>query len=395
MSQLQVTDPQSPLQAGVLHHDRKIPAVYLHLPFCFHKCHYCDFYSIRDDSTPEQHQAFIERLCSELAQRASQTRPGADTLFIGGGTPTRISTGPWSQLLRTLADEGYLKDLIEFTVEANPETLEPALLGALRAGGVNRLSIGCQSFQPELLKTLERWHEPASVPRSMALARKAGLDDLNLDLIFAIPGQSMVQLDEDLSRALDLGPTHLSCYNLMYEPNTAFTQRMKLGRLEPIDEDTQRRMYERVIERLDLAGFEHYELSNWARPGRECRHNLHYWHNRNWLGFGPSAASHVEGYRWKNKPSLRDYLRHALEPPVVDFEHLGPDERIGEWLMLGLRLIRGLALDQLHQRLPAENHRWETISYLRSIGMLEQTNTHLRLTHEGLMLADRVAAELL
>lgn len=387
-------------------------ALYVHVPFCFHKCHYCDFYSIVDDADtpdpprradnaapgiarPRRDAVFVRRLIAELGHRARQIDLRPQTIFIGGGTPTLLAPHLWTALLGELIRLGVPVDAREFTVEANPETVTDELLAVLRNGGVNRLSLGAQSFHPGLLKALERWHEPASVAQALARARDAGIDNINLDLIFAIPGQTMDMLDADLDAALALEPTHLSCYSLIYEPNTAMTQRLKLGQIDPADEETERAMYERVIRRLAEAGFDHYEISNWARPGFQCEHNLHYWRNANWLGAGPSAASHVDGWRWKNQAHLGSYLATNGEPPITDVERLPHDQSIGEQLMLRLRMRRGADAAWLTEHLADDGERWRTIEGFVVQGLLERDAEGVRLTPEGLFLADGVMSRII
>ena len=253
-------------------------ALYLHLPFCFHKCHYCDFYSVVDhpqphpgtdppstalppatQAPPDRQPGFTTALLAELDVAASDSAAPLHprTVFAGGGTPTFLRPELWAQLLAALHHHDVLRDTTEFTVEANPETVTPALIEQLAAGGVNRVSIGAQSFQKESLDALERWHRPESVGQAVDACRAAGLINFSLDLIFAIPGQTLAMLDADLDRLLELEPTHLSTYGLTYEPQTPLTARLRVGRVTPIDEDTERKMYARVLERLEAAGFEH------------------------------------------------------------------------------------------------------------------------------------------
>ena len=389
--------------------------LYAHIPFCFHKCHYCDFYSIVDaspgthpgpDRPPAQQldrqTPFAHALIRELRHRAAEYDLRPETIFVGGGTPTLMRPDLWRQLLDEMHSLGVLAQTVEFTVEANPETVTPELLHVLRAGGVNRLSIGAQSFQPELLNTLQRWHDPASVSKAMQIARDAGITNLSLDLIFAIPGQTDAQLEADLDAALELTPSHLSCYSLIFEPETPLAMKRKLGRIAPTDEDTERRMYERVMARLHDAGYEQYEISNWAQRsprrnavGFRCAHNLHYWHNHNWLGIGPAAASHVDGTRWKNVPHLGRYVAGSPTPPVQDVEQLDDDARRGEALMLGLRLREGVTHGWLENTLPPNDARHEVIHELIAQQMLDRTDTHLRLTSAGLFVADAVMGRLL
>ncbi|MFW6033252.1 MAG: coproporphyrinogen-III oxidase family protein, partial [Phycisphaeraceae bacterium] len=285
----------------------------------------------------------------------------------------------------------------------------PDLMPVLVEGGVNRLSMGAQSFQPDLLKALERWHDPASVGRAVDLARAAGIANINLDLIFAVPGQSMAQLDADLDALLALEPEHVSCYSLIFEPGTPLTVKMQQGKVRPAREDLERDMFERVIDRLGEAGFEHYEVSNWARrpadtpagtpadapsPDR-CEHNLIYWRSENWLGLGPSAASHRNGQRWKNLAHLGRYLAEAPHPPREEDEALEPARQVGERLMMGLRVREGVPLGWLEDALPPDDPRWRLIDEFTGHGLIERTDTHLRLTRRGLFLTDAVAEQLL
>jgi len=396
------TPTREPLQAEA---SNRVEGLYLHVPFCFHKCHYCDFYSITaGHRDPDAHAGWAERAAAELALRAQQCRLTPHTIFVGGGTPTLLHPEAWDRLGAALRAELPMNEVREFTVEANPETLTPEVLAALGRAGADRLSLGAQSFNPRHLATLERHHAPASVGRAVRLARAAGFERLSLDLIFAIPDQTLAEVDEDLEAALALAPEHLSIYGLTFEPGTALEMRRRAGRITPAPETRQRAMYERVIERLEAAGFEHYELSNWARRVQDeaggpsphrCEHNLLYWRNGNWLGIGPSAASHVGGHRWRNAPHLGRWLETRPEPPTIDHEALDPARRAGESLMLGLRLREGIPLTRLRQILGPEDPRWRAIEQYAAAGLLEWRNGHLRLTGSGLFVADGVMAELL
>jgi oxygen-independent coproporphyrinogen III oxidase len=414
---------QAPGQTGPAN-PQPVHGLYLHVPFCFHKCHYCDFYSlVEPKGKPDHQERFTDALIAELDHQTARHRPEPRTVFVGGGTPTLLRPDLWDRLLKAMHRLGLLHRVTEFTVEANPETVTPELMGILSGGGANRVSLGAQSFNPDHLKTLERWHDPDTVPKAVDIVRDAGITHINLDLIFAIPGQTIDALDKDLDAALALKPTHLSCYSLIFEPNTPLTQKMKLGRVSPVGEDMERQMYAHVMQRLDAAGFEHYEVSNWARKGSgiryqgseirhpsspspqtldprpqtplRCQHNMVYWTNQNWLGLGPSAASHLEGVRWKNQPHLGRYLAGSPTPPTTDREELPLRRRIGEQIMLGLRLREGLKLDWVNQHIPPDDPRRNTIDEMIQINMLERTETHLRLTHTGLFLADSVIAKLL
>ena len=371
----------------------EIEGLYLHIPFCFHKCHYCDFYSIVDSPQRDHQQVFTDRLNREWRWHNRHRTHHPKTIFVGGGTPTLLRPPLWQTLLDTLNHLDSLRRVCEFTVEANPETVTAELMVQLAAGGVNRVSIGAQTFDERHLKTLERWHEPATVSRAVDMTRAAGIDNISLDLIFAVPGQKLADLDRDLDALLALQPDHVSCYSLIFEPNTPLTEKLKQGRIQRMDEDHERAMYERVIDRLTAAGFEHYEISNFAKPGKHCAHNKLYWQNGNWLGIGPSASSHVAGLRWKNIPHLGQYLNSEAHGPITDVERLTADESIGEQLMMRLRLLEGVPLAWVNRHVTGE--RAEKIDGFVSHGLLERTNSHVRLSREGLFVADSVVSELL
>jgi oxygen-independent coproporphyrinogen-3 oxidase len=392
----------SPSHPGASTAFSAIPGLYIHVPFCFHKCHYCDFYSIVDSR--DRQDVFVDRLLAELAAVAPYLTGPVETIFIGGGTPTLLSVKLWQRLIAAIHQHVPRASMCEWTVEANPETVTSELATVLAAGGVNRISIGCQSFNPAHLQTLERWHDPSNVHRSVEILRAAGIDNINLDLIFAIPGQTLDEWLADLDEALSLRPTHLSCYGLMYEPNTPLAQKLKRGLITRADEDLEAAMYESAIERLAAAGFEHYEISNWARskgrarPGLRCRHNMLYWSNANWWPLGPSAAGHFDGLRWKNIPRLQEYLDHGPLPHIVDAERLDDDGRIGEQLMLGLRLIEGIPRNVLDHLLATGRRAEERSAVLTNRlrdGLLEQVDGHVRLTRRGLLLCDGLLADLI
>lgn len=363
-----------------------VQALYIHVPFCFHKCHYCDFYSLVD--TRDRQGPFTDRLIAELAHIAPLAGP-LTSIFVGGGTPTLLRPELWGRILACL-HEHYDLAGAEFTVECNPETATPELLAVLTAGGVNRISIGAQSFNPVHLKTLERWHDPANVGRAIDLARSAGIARQSVDLICAIPGQTLAQWEQDLKQAVMFGVEHVSCYALTYEPNTAMTARLNRGDFDPADEDLEADMLQLTLDFLRSQGLDRYEVSNYARPGAECRHNLAYWRQDQWLAAGPSASGHVGGWRWKNVPRLDSYLgapgARGL-PPAVDAE--GPDAQraTAERIMTGLRLREGIDASDLPEHLHAEAHR------LRDAGHVVIDGDCWKLTDRGMMLADGIAAE--
>jgi oxygen-independent coproporphyrinogen-3 oxidase len=371
-----------------------VRGLYIHIPFCFHKCHYCDFYSIVD--TRDRQQSFVERLISELAAFDSMRDEQVETIFIGGGTPTLLQPSLLSRLLGEVATRRIALPGAEFTVEANPETVTDEVAEVLAAGGVNRVSVGAQSFDARHLKTLERWHDPSNVERSLTRLRRSGIHNINLDLICAIPGQTLEDAAADLERAIALDPTHLSVYTLIYEPNTPLHVRLMQNAVVPVDEETEAAMFEATIDRLAAAGYEHYEVSNWSKPGAACRHNLLYWTNADWWALGPSAAGHVRGTRWKNSPRLGEYIDSDGFALITDVESLNGDRRAGETLMLRLRLIEGIPLGELDVLLVSSSvTRREAIGRQIALGHLEQASGQLRLTRAGLLVADDVFMDLL
>mgnify|MGYP003571166835 CR=1 FL=1 len=378
-------------------------SLYIHVPFCAHKCHYCDFYSIVDRQ--DRQEAFTRRLIRELGALAPFAGT-IETIFVGGGTPTLLAPALWRELLDALHDRFDLSRVrageAEFSVECNPETASPELFDTLRAGGVSRISIGAQSFNPDHLKTLERWHDPDNVARSINLARAAGIQRQSLDLIFGVPGQSLDDWSRDLERVLELGTEHLSCYALTYEPNTAMTARLERDEFTRTDEDLEADMYELTLERLTRAGLERYEVSNFALAGRECAHNLAYWRQEDWLAAGPSASGHIAGHRWKNTARLDDYLRTDDEgfSPIMD--HEPPDGRraVSERIMTGIRLREGLEITRTcadaERVAPGARRRLETTArWHTELGLLEISGGRWVLTDAGFLMGDRVAAELM
>lgn len=381
-------------------------SLYVHVPFCFHKCHYCDFYSVVD--THERFPAFVERLSQELRFVAEHAGP-LRTIFVGGGTPTLLGAELWERLLGVMRGafvfgEGSGEGGIEFTVECNPETATPHLMEVMASGGINRVSIGAQSFDERHLKTLERWHEPASVERALECAAAAGIERRSIDLIYAIPGQTLGEWERDLERALALSIDHVSCYALTYEPNTPMTARLKRGEFEAADEELEAAMFELTVERLGAAGFERYEVSNFARAGGggPCRHNLVYWRHGEWLGAGPSASAHVAGHRWKNVARVTEWMegvsRDAGASPIVD--HEPPDARrdLAERLMMGIRLAEGLDEQDVLARAASIGC---DVALARSVrtqierGAMERVGARVRLTSGGFLLADGVASSLM
>ena len=319
--------------------------LYVHLPFCAHRCGYCDFVTVVGRRS--QHGGYVDALLTELDLERGLLAPELESVFLGGGTPTFTDQGALERLLAALPRAG------EVTVEANPETVTQELARALRDLGVNRVSLGVQSFQPQLLEVLERVAQPDTVRRAFYHLRDAGFDNISFDLIYGIPGQSASALEADLGDALALGPEHLSCYELEAKPGTRFTHAhgVELAR----QADAMESYFEVVVERLTSAGYRWYETANFCRTpegvgGRDlrARHNLAYWLGRDYLGIGVGAVSTIQGRRWRNTPRLGVYLFTATgTSPPREVEPLSLDVRRRERVMLGLRLDEPLSLAEL------------------------------------------------
>lgn len=373
--------------------------LYVHVPFCFHKCHYCDFYSITRQSD-ERMARFVDLVLREAdgwLDGPVTVRPR--TVFFGGGTPSLLPIEQMRRLIRGLRQRFDFSLLDEWTVECNPATVAPEYAAMLRGERVDRLSLGAQSFNEAELKTLERHHHPDDVPRSVELARAAGFGRINVDLIYAIPGQNMASWGRSLERAIALGTEHISCYALTYEPNTPMGVQKRLGRVRAVEDDVELQMMHATRRRLAEAGYEAYEVSNYAKAGEACRHNLLYWNGGSYVGLGPSAASHVEGWRWKNRPHLGEW-EDAVEAggiPTADVEQLTPRQRAGELAMLQLRLQGGIRFADFERRTGFEPRALYSglLDQLTRTGLIAMDAEGFHLTDAGLNVADAVAGEFL
>jgi oxygen-independent coproporphyrinogen-3 oxidase len=367
-------------------------SVYLHIPFCASKCAYCDFLSFAGHSERKR-ESYANALVKEIERAAAEfTDYKTDTVFFGGGTPTLLPAADLIRALEALRSQYRVVDDAEITAEANPETLTADKLKELRAGGFNRLSIGAQSFDDGLLSRVGRIHTAEKAEASFADAREAGFDNVNLDLMFSLPGQSLEDWERTLDTACRLEPEHISCYSLTPEPGT----RLGDGGYEP-DDGLDRAMYAAAKERLLSAGYEHYEISNFAKPGRRCRHNLIYWTGYEYRGFGLGAHSLTDGVRWHNETDLDAYIMNAGAGGRQDPEPLRERDLMSEFMLLGLRLIDGINcevfLDKFDKNI-FEVYGAE-LNDLINRGLLERDAERIRLTPIGLDVANRVFGEFL
>ena len=357
--------------------------LYIHIPFCLQICPYCSFY--KDLAGPGKADPLVEAIIREAALFGGGTAP--ETIFIGGGTPTALSVSQLERLFAGLRESVDWTRTAEFTIEMNPATVTARKADLLRTAGVNRVSMGVQSWDPELLKVLGRVHDAEQVRRSFAILRASGYDNLNLDLIYGVPGQTLAQWEDSLRQTIDLGPEHISAYCLTYEEDTEYFERLQRGEFrENTAQDAA--FFERGVELLSAAGFGPYEISNYAQPDRECRHNLAYWEGADYLGLGPSAWSTVGDRRWQNLPDTAAYVRavQAGVRPLTNDEFLPPQTREAEKIAFGLRMSSGID----PARLAA--HR-NFVTNLREEGLLEDHGPRVRLTPRGRLLADEIAVE--
>jgi oxygen-independent coproporphyrinogen-3 oxidase len=361
--------------------------LYVHLPFCAHRCGYCDFVTVV--GRHGEHDAYVDALLGELELEAGLLDDELDTIFLGGGTPTFTEKGALERLLAALPDAR------EVTVEANPETVTPKLAALLSRNRVNRVSLGAQSFNTALLDVLERRASGEDVKRAVYVLRSAGFDNINLDLVYGIPGQSTADLERDLATALSFGPEHLSCYELEAKPGTRFAHAHgpELERQADAMED----YFERVVEQLTTAGYRWYETANFCRTplnGRDLRahHNLAYWEGRDYLGLGIGAVSTVGGLRWRNTPRLPAYVAALRDggAPIRELETIDDGTRVREHVMLGLRLDEPLPLAGLEDALDAA-----ALQRLTGLGLVRHDERTIALTRRGRFLGGGVTADLL
>jgi oxygen-independent coproporphyrinogen-3 oxidase len=353
-------------------------AVYIHIPFCLKKCFYCDFYSIRYEEG--RARAFALALLKEIQSHKNYK---AKTLYLGGGTPTSLPTPLLIEIISTAKESFSLPPNAEISVEANPETLDADKLKALREVGVNRISIGVQSFDDNLLHFLGRVHNADKARRAIEMAREAGFENINIDLLFAIPGQTLTNWQETLEEALSFNPTHISCYSLIIEEGTKLFRDLRKGKISPVEDELSAKMFELGDEILTSYGYIHYEISNYALPGFECQHNLSYWRDEPYLGLGPSAVSFLPPYRLRN-PVLSGYLKG--EKQILE-EIVEGEEREKERIILALRLREGVERERLK--------REDKVEELIKEGFMEEENGRIRLTLKGMLVYNSIVADLL
>ncbi|MFM2096288.1 MAG: hypothetical protein RIS70_3412 [Planctomycetota bacterium] len=373
-------------------------AAYVHVPFCRHRCGYCNFTLVagRDDLMPEYIRA-IELELAEL-EAPGQAPREVDTIFLGGGTPTHLPPAMLTNLLEVVRHRFALATGAEFSVEANPLDMTPERVDRLQAAGVTRISLGAQSFDADKLRVLERDHDAVAIRSAVDLARSAGFH-VAIDLIFGVPGESPEMWRRDLEEAVALQPDHLSTYGLTWEKGTSFWAQRQRGILLPVPEDQEADAYEMAIDYLPSRGFAHYEVSNFAQPGCRCRHNEAYWLGDPFWAAGPGAARFVDGTRSINHRSVTTYLKRVLagESPIAESERLSPEDAARELLVFGLRRLEGVDRNQFSMQtgFAVESLGAEALERFLEQGFLAWRDSRLALTRRGLLVSDAIWPHLL
>ena len=360
--------------------------IYVHIPFCKRRCLYCDFFST---TLLERRKEYIEALLKEIQLRRNEAGEPIRTIYIGGGTPSTLDSSDIARIIDAIG----VPDAEEITMELNPGDATPAYMRALRQAGINRLSIGIQSFDDQLLQLIGRRHNAQQAIEAVQMAQQAGFDNLSIDLMYALPTQSMERWKADIETALSLGVQHISCYGLMYEEGTVLTRQLAQGALKAIDEDTENAMYDALCERLKEAGFVHYEVSNFALPGKEAKHNSSYWDGTPYIGIGAGAHSYVHAIRSWNPDDLEAYIQGLQTGQIErESETLTEDEIYNERIMLGLRTARGI--DKVCTSRLRGIH--ETSTSLVQRGLLRETeDNRLVATQKGIHILNRIIEELM
>ena len=372
--------------------------LYLHIPYCLHKCGYCDFNSHPENR--EESAIYVSALLSEIEHYAPQfAGKTVPTVFFGGGTPTLLPPASLDKILGKVKNHYNLSRDCEITIEANPATVKQETLEQIRLSGFNRISIGVQSFDADELKLLERVHSVKEIHTTLHRARLAGFGNLSLDLMFGLPGQSPEKWKSHLRQALEKKPDHISAYSLTIEPATSFFKLQERGLLSLPPEEIQLEMFQATIEILPSAGYYQYEISNFARPGFESRHNLNYWDNGEYLGLGAGASSYLNGERFKNTNLPSRYIREvqAKGSAVESTEKLELLHAMGETIMLGLRRLKGIPIEEFENRFQISFKKvyGKVIDPLLNEGLITLNQNRMALSRKGIFLADSVILKFL
>jgi oxygen-independent coproporphyrinogen III oxidase len=366
-------------------------ALYIHFPFCRRRCSYCSFvsYQGRESDIPD----YVNALEKELALRTDGQK--VHSIYFGGGTPSLLYPEQIHDILHTIHSLFAVDEASEVTLEANPGTVDEIYLTAIRKAGINRLSLGVQSLDDGELALLGRIHTASEARDAVRFARNARFTNLSLDLIYGLPGQTLKSWHRTLGEVIDLNPEHISLYPLTLEDDSPMRMAIERGEVSPIDPDLTADQYELAQDTLEEHGYNHYEISNWAKEGYECRHNLVYWHNLPYLGVGVAAHSYVDGHRLANTTDLDSYLNafsRNLSPAWALDEEVGPELQLSETVILGLRLSEGIGLDDIKRRFDIDllRHYEQQVGETAALGLLEYSGQGVRLTRRGRLLGNEV-----
>ncbi len=376
-----------------------VKGMYIHIPFCHQICFYCDFNKVFFKDQPVD--AYIESIGQELAlwkQQGALDVP-LETVFLGGGTPTALTPDQLKRLLELIHQYVPMSEGVEWSSEANPDELTREKMEVLFNGGVNRLSMGVQTFDQDLLKRLGRTHANDDVLRAVETAREVGFSNISFDLMYGLPGQTMAQWDETLERAFAFGMPHFSAYSLIIEPKTVFYNLMVKGKLNTVTEDLEGDMYERLMDEMEKRGLHQYEISNFAKPGHESRHNLLYWDNEEYIGVGAGAHGYVDGIRYSNHGPLKKYMEplEAGQRPVLDATTVSVKAQMEEEMFLGLRKTAGVELARFEEKFGAalEQVYGEILQSEQAKGNLVVEQGRVKLTHKGRFVGNEVFEQFL
>ncbi len=368
---------------------KKPTSAYVHIPFCTQICYYCDFSKVFIKNQPVD--SYLEHLLEEFQSYDIQK---LRTLYIGGGTPTALSASQLEVLLKGLTKNLDLSVLEELTIEANPGDLDADKIAVLKNSAVNRVSLGVQTFDDKMLKKIGRSHLEKDIYENIDRLKLAGFDNISIDLIYALPGQTMEQVKENVAKAIGLDIPHMSLYSLILENHTVFMNRMRRGKLPLPKEELEAEMFEYIIAELERAGFEHYEISNFSKSGFESRHNLMYWDNAEYYGIGAGASGYVDGVRYKNHGPIRHYLNAVEEGNArITEEHLSQKEQMEEEMFLGLRKKSGVSMARFEEKFGRSfaGLYGEIVRDLVRQGLMQIEGDRVRMTKRGLFLGDTVA----
>ena len=368
---------------------KKPTSAYVHIPFCTQICYYCDFSKVFIKNQPVD--SYLEYLLEEFQSYDIQK---LRTLYIGGGTPTALSASQLEVLLKGLTKNLDLSVLEELTIEANPGDLDADKIAVLKNSAVNRVSLGVQTFDDKMLKKIGRSHLEKDIYENIDRLKLAGFDNISIDLIYALPGQTMEQVKENVAKAIGLDIPHMSLYSLILENHTVFMNRMRRGKLPLPKEELEAEMFEYIIAELERAGFEHYEISNFSKPSFESRHNLMYWDNAEYYGIGAGASGYVNGVRYKNHGPIRHYLSAVEEGNArITEEHLSQKEQMEEEMFLGLRKKSGVSMVRFEEKFGRsfDGLYGEIVRDLVQQGLMQIEGDRVRMTKRGLFLGDTVA----